>query len=460
MVFEKGNRYGIVGIRMTIVFIACLYILPNADAQNPVVNNSGQYLTLKDCIEYALKHQPAVNQARINVSITKTNNAINLSGWLPQVNLSGSLVHYSQLPTTLTSDSAGYTGPPIPVHTGVVNTSVIPGVSVTEALFSPSLLYAARAAHDYVKQAELITDSSKINLVSSVTKSFYSLLLTLEQINVLKADTVELDRSVTDAYHQYVGGIVDETDYEEATITLNNTLVQLKKAIESVTPQYATLKQYMGFPPEEQFNVSFDTSEMIRGISLDTTQQLQYEKRIEYQQLIAAKKLQHEVINYYNLAFLPTVSAYYNYNYEFENNTFSGLYGNAYPYSLFGLTLNIPLFTGFSRLENVHKARLQAQIIDWNEVSLKSEIYTEYTTALANYKSNLYSFHVMSDNVRMAQRVYFVVELQYKQGIVAYLNVITAQSNLITSENGYINALFQTLSSKVDLEKAMGNIAY
>ncbi len=87
----------------------------------------------------------------------------------------------------------------------------------------------ARSAPLYVQEARQITDSAKINLVSSVSKAFYNLLLTLEQIDVLKADTVELRRSVVDAYHQYVGGIVDETDYEEATITLNNTLVQLKQ---------------------------------------------------------------------------------------------------------------------------------------------------------------------------------------------------------------------------------------
>jgi outer membrane protein TolC len=37
--------------------------------------------------------------------------------------------------------------------------------------------------------------------------------------------------------------------------------------------------------------------------------------------------------------------------------------------------------------------------------------------------------------------------------------VITAESNLISSEISYLNALFQVLLSKVDLEKAMGNIA-
>jgi outer membrane protein TolC len=50
--------------------------------------------------------------------------------------------------------------------------------------------------------------------------------------------------------------------------------------------------------------------------------------------------------------------------------------------------------------------------------------------------------------------------MQYRQGIVDYLNIIVAESNLITAEIGYINALFQLLSSKIDLEKAIGVIPY
>jgi outer membrane protein TolC len=60
----------------------------------------------------------------------------------------------------------------------------------------------------------------------------------------------------------------------------------------------------------------------------------------------------------------------------------------------------------------------------------------------------------------MARNVYEIVTLQYQQGVVAYLNVITAEENLITSEIGYLNALFTVLSNKVDLQKAMGFITY
>lgn len=417
-------------------------------------NNNVQYLNLQQCIDYAMQHQPALNRSLIGIDIVKTTNAINLATALPQVSSAGRLVHYYQpgnsSVNTTTNSLKGV---------GIANT-FIPGVAVTQSIFTPSLLYAFKSAPYYVKQAQQASDSTKIFLVSSVSKSFYNLLLTLEQINVFKEDTARLGKSVRDAYYQYKGGIVDETDYEQATITLNNSIGQLKMANENVVPQYATLKQMMGFPPEQQFNVIFDTLEMMKSIHIDTNQQLQYERRIEYQQIKNSKGLQSQLVNYYRYSFLPTVSAFYNYNREFDNNNLANLLGSSFSSSYIGLQFSIPIFTGFSRTNSLRRAKLQQKILDWDETDLKSQIYTQYTSALANYKSNYFNLQLLQKNVNMARRVYFVVTLQYRQGIVPYLNVITAESNLMTSEISYLNALFQVLSNKIDLEKAMGNISY
>jgi outer membrane protein TolC len=78
---------------------------------------------------------------------------------------------------------------------------------------------------------------------------------------------------------------------------------------------------------------------------------------------------------------------------------------------------------------------------------------------MAAYKSNLYSLHFNQKNVALGRDVYNIVNLQYKQGIVPYLNVITAQTDWITSEINYLNALFEVLSSKIDLEQSMGLIS-
>jgi len=420
-------------------------------------NSAGDYLTLQQCIDYSIKHQPGLNISMINIDVAKTTNAISLSGALPQVSASGDLIHYIQQSSSASAQGTGSTS----TTKGQSNANTfMPGIAVSQAIFNPSLLYARKSAPLYVKQAQQATDSTKIFLVSAVSKSFYTLLLNLEQINVLKEDTAEFGKSLRDAYHQYKGGIVDETDYEQAQITLNNTMAQLKQANENVVPQYAVLKRLMGFPPEQQFNVVFDTLEMMKSIHIDTTEQLQFEKRIEFQAINTSKDLQSQLVNYYRYSFIPTVSAFYNYNLSFQNNNFGSLFGTSYPSSLVGLSITVPIFTGFSRLNNLHKARLQQQILNWDQTDLKSQIYSQYTSALANYKGNYYNLQVLQRNVALSRRVFFVVTLQYRQGIVPYLNVITAESNLITSEINYLNALFQVLSNKIDLEKAMGNISY
>ncbi len=435
------------------LFLITLFFISAFNTFAQTTNDTITTFTLQQCIDYGLQNQPTFKQAQINESIAKATNAINKSGLYPQVSASANINHYLQLPGYV--NNTGTT----PTQSSIRNSSV-PGVSLTQNIFNPLLIYYSKVAPYYVKQSQELSDSTKINIYVSVSKSFYNLLLTLQQINILKEDTVRLAQNVRDSYHQYIGGIVDETDYEEATITLNNSLAELKQANENVTPQYAALKQSIGYPPEKQFNIAYDSAQMMNDINVDTTEQLQYNRRTEYRFYQTNIDIQHQLTHYYHLAALPTVSGFFDYNYQFTNNTFSKLYSKGYSYSLIGLNVSVPIFTGFSRIQNLRRSKLEEDYLGWDVVNLRAEIYSQYTSALADYKSNLYSLHIQQNNVALARRVYFVVTLQYKQGIVPYLNVITAESNLISSEINYLNALFQLLSSKVDFQKATGDIKY
>ena len=444
-------------LRKHILIIIMIIIIPvNIFSQDNTSSGQVKNFSLDQCIRYALEHQPYLRQTEINQSIVKTTNAINLSSWLPQLSLTGNLIHYKTLPTTLVPNPTPG-GPPIASHNGVNNTSNAE-FSASETIFDAQVMSAALTAPLYVKQSEQISDSARISLVSSVSNSFYSLLLTLEQVKILEEDTARLGRTVNDTHDQYVGGIVDETDYDQAVITLNNSKAQLRQQSENVEPGYAALKQLMGYPSREKFQVEFDTTQMDSRINFDTTRELQYEKRIEYQELQTEKKLQHQQKVYYELSFLPSVSVFYNYYFEYESNAVSNLFKNGYPYSFWGLSLSFPIFTGFSRIENIHRTSLQEDILDLDEINLRAQIYREYSSALANYRSNLYNWHLQKDNSMSAKNVYHIVQLQYEEGIIPYLNLIVAESNLITAEISYVNSLFQLLSSKTELEKAMGEV--
>ena len=66
---------------------------------------------------------------------------------------------------------------------------------------------------------------------------------------------------------------------------------------------------------------------------------------------------------------------------------------------------------------------------------------------------------MLKENRSLAKEVYEVIQLQYKQGIKTYLEVILAESDLRNAELNYSNALFEVLSSKTDVQRALGTVA-
>ncbi len=437
-------------------FISLFLIFPHFAFAQKAQKNASIY-TLSQCIAFAIEHQPALKQSYIDEKIAKTNNLIGLSGWLPQAGLTGTLQHNYELPTSFIPNQANPSGPKIPANFGVYN-SFNPQLSITQTIFNPDVLYAASAAHLYTEQAKEKTSFTKIALISDVSKAFYDLLLSQQQIYVLEDDTARLNKNKQVTYDEYVGGIVDKVDYSQATILSNNTLAQLKTSLEALKPKYAVLKQLMGYSNESGLEINFDTAQMMQEILTDTTEMLDYNKRIEYQQIETNYDLQHALTNYYKFGFIPSIGAFYDKVWQYQNDDYSQLYNQTYPYSYIGLNFSFPLFQGFKRLANTHKAKLQEERLSWDISNLKMQIQTEYELALANYKSNLYFLHKMDENKILAKEVYNIVQLQYKEGIKTYLNVITAETDLRTSEINYLNALFQVLLSKIDLQKAMGDI--
>jgi len=415
-------------------------------------------VTLKQSIDFAIRNQPQLKQANIDEQINERDIKISLSNWLPQIGTTGQYQHYFQRPAQIAQGSGtGGSGAGQQNLAIAHNVSTL-GVQASQVIYNNDVLQASRASkysRQYYKQN---TQGSKIDLVSDVSKAFYDVLLSQRQLDIIKEDIVRLRRSLKDAYSRYQAGVVDKTDYKQATIALNNSLASQKQIQEAINSKTALLKQIMGFNPERQLTLSYDSARLQGEAVIDTNQVLNYSNRIEYQLLQTQKNLLNLNVSYYKWGWLPSLSAVGGYSLAYFNDTFSKMYNDAYPTSFAGLSLSIPIFTGGKRLQNLAKARLQVERSDLDLVNSRNTINTEYTQALANYKSNYYNWQTLNENVTLAKDVYKVVDLQYREGVKTYLDVIVSQADLRTAELNYYNALFQLLSSKIDLERAMGTL--
>lgn len=434
------------------IVIWVFLILPNLIlAQSNKKDSTLESPTLHNCIEYAIEHNPDIQNAKINEYITETTIKTKLADWYPQLNFTYNLQHNFQLPTLNFNGNLA--------HSGTYNTSGL-NFGVTQNIFSRDVLLASRSANDVRLSASENTMNQKINLAVAVSKAFYDLILTVQQLKVIEQDIVRNNQSYKDAYYQYQSGIVDKTDYQRAMIALNNAKAQKKSGDESLKAKYAYLRELMGYPDSEKIELVYDTAQMEKEIYVDTLQNIKYENRIEIQQLETQKKLQQYNLQYYKWSFLPNLSAFGNYNLNYLNNNFSKLYSAHYPNSFAGITLTLPIFQGGKRLQQIKEAQFQITQADNNITSQKNNINTQYQNALASYKSNLYNFFSLKENLSLASDVYDVIQLQYRSGVKAYLDVITAESDLRTAQINYYNALYQVLSSKIDVEQSLGNISF
>jgi outer membrane protein len=445
----KIYRKGLISI-MYLFFSNCLIGQTTPDSLPSKV-------TLSQCIAYALENQALIKQSLLDESIKKRDIRIALSDWYPQLEFDANIRHYLQVPMAYYPNVSDPSAPGISLPSTANNVSA--GVfTANQTLYSNDLFFAARTSKELRSQASKNTENSKINTYVDVTKAFFDVLLTEEQLNVLDEDILRLQHNYKDAFNFYQNGLTDKIDYQRTEIALGNAQAQRKYAQEALKAKYSMLKQFMGVAPEKELVVSYDSSKFENEILFDTAKNLDYNNRIEYKLLQTTLNLQSSAISYYKWSFLPTLSAFYNYNLLFGNDQFSDLYNKVSPNSLFGLKLALPLFQGMNRIENLSKAKLQYQRLQYGIDYLKSEINTEYTHALAGYKGNLNELRIAKNNITIAKDIFNTVRLQYEKGIKAYLEVIVSETDLRTAELNYLNILFQVLSSKMDLEKATGDI--
>ena len=431
------------------------YLINPAALPAQVITEGGTGgLTLEQCIEFALKNRPVVQQSQLDEEISEREIRANLASWLPQISAQYNLQHYMKMPVTLFSLDGG---PPTPRTLGVANTSGL-NLQANQAIFNNDVLLASRAARFIRLQSGQFTQNTKINTVVTVSKAFYDILLTQEQLRILDEAIIRQEKQLHDARAQYEQGLVDKTDYQRSTITLSNTRSERKRSLESIKYKVTYLKELMGYTPENELQLAFNRPQMEQNILVDTTQGVTFANRIEYQQLQTEKQLQNLNVNYYRYGFMPSVGAFANYNLAYQNNEFSQLYSQSFPNSLVGLTVSAPIFQGTRRIQNLRRAQLLNRRLDLDVVGLRNQISTEYDQALANYKSDLNEWNTTRANVVLAEDVYRVIRLQYNEGIKAYLDLITAEYDLQVTQLNYYNALYCVLSSKLDLQRAQGSI--
>ncbi|MBC7389722.1 MAG: TolC family protein, partial [Opitutaceae bacterium] len=199
---------------------------------------------------------------------------------------------------------------------------------------------------------------------------------------------------------------------------------------------------------------------ILTGLESTSLQKGAYNNRIEYSILSTQKKMYSYDTRTAKASRYPRLLAIGAIGYnpgasEFKNLTQSVRWEQ---YSYVGLRLQVPILNGFVTHYRVQQKKIQEQKTDLDIKQLEKTIDLETEQSVINLNNNLKSLQTQKRNLQLAENTLKLLKAENAEGISSNLDVTVAESDFITAQTNYYNALYGALVSKADYERSTGNL--
>jgi outer membrane protein len=418
-------------------------------------------LSAQEAIELAKKNNIAVKQALTNLAIQEQTNKEVTALALPKVSGTGSTTAYFDIPVTLVPGEF-FQGPPgsfIPV--AFQQKYIASGaVNLTQTLFDGSVfvgLKARSSALDYYRKAvDLTVEELSVN----VYKVYYQLVVSRTQVQLEDSNIDRAAKLLHDTRVMNENGFAEKLDVDKAGVQLANLETAKQNTMTTIVNGFTTLKFLIGIPAADSIilTTAFQESDLTGGVPFDID--YSYRDRYDFQSLEIQKQLNDFDIKRYQSAYYPTLSLNGSYMKNAANSTydFFSKSGTWYTSSYVGLSLNVPIFDGFAKNARLKKARLNSELTSSQIENLKLNIGQQVAIAKNNFMNAIKTMNSQRGNMQVAESVYNQTKKKFESGLSSNTDLSNAQSDLITAQSNYLNALYTAVIAKVDFLKAIGKI--
>lgn len=418
--------------------------------------------TVEQAVAYAKKNSTAVKNALVDYQIQKQTNREITAAAYPQLNASGTLQDFLEIPTSLipASFTGGTPGTYYPVKFGT-KYNLTGGFDVSQLLFDGQVFVGLKARpvalNFYQKQSEVTEEMINVN----VQKIYYQLVVGRQQMTSIDANITRFEKLLHDTKEIFRQGFAEKLDVDKVTVQLNNLQTEKIKVQSQLDAGNAGLKFLMNMPQKDMLVLTDSiTEEKLKDNIL--ADNYRYEDRKEFQFLTLAKQLGEFNVQRYKLSYLPTLAAFGSYSKNAQRQKFDffkgGPVGQYFTTSVIGLKLSVPIFDGFAKSSRVQKAKLELQKTINNLEQLKTSIDNDVVQSRIKIATAVITLDNQKKNVLLAEQVYNTTKKKYEAGLGSNQEIYNAQTELKVAQNNYYSALYDAVIAKIDYKKATGKL--
>ncbi|PBQ32714.1 transporter [Sphingobacteriaceae bacterium] len=421
--------------------------------------------SLQESIDYSLKHSPNYLNAELDLKSADFRRKEITGMGLPQIAGSIDFKDYLSIPTSLLPAQifGGPEGTFLPVKFGTKYNATA-GLSANWNILNSDYFFGLQAQKEYMNLSKISVTRSKADLVSQVTKAYYTVVISRDRLKSLDANIVKLKKTYDDTKATNAQGIMFELiDVERLEVQYNNLLTEQEKTLRLIEISASLLKFQMGYAVNDpitltdSLNVESNFQELSKTV--DVTQRPDYKLLTSQQTLLDldVKRLKYQ--------FLPSLTLYGSYQYNAQRNEFNFFEASNgdpskkwFKVALVGATLNLNIFTGWQRMNRIEQTKITAYKNQNTIKNLELAAQLEASTASVNYTNAYSSLLRQKKNLELAEHVAEVARKKYQSGIGSNIEVVTAESDLTSAQTNYYNSVFDMIVAKTDYLKATGTL--
>jgi outer membrane protein len=405
-------------------------------------------LTLRDAVQMALKQNPRVQIANLNIAESRENQNVARSGLLPQIGFSGSeSVHRVNLSAAFGSKIADF-----PEHVGPF-WLFEGGATGSLPLFDFTAWRRWQASEENVigmRAQELTVREENVQLV--VSQYLGSLRAAAD---VKAADSrVALSKALFDqAGDLQKNGVGTGIDTLRANVEYQNERQRLIAAETGLKTSLYGLARLLNIDPHQPVELAdeslfFQTPDYPADESIERAWVERAEMKALASEIRAAelerKRSQAER--------LPKLSLTGSWNLEGVTPA------QVIPVYDFGVNVDIPLYTGGRIKAQTAVAGIELKKLAEQQQDLRNQIALEVKTALAELDSARSEVEVANLGVDLARQEVTQARDRFQAGVANNIEVVTAQDELSRANDNQIGALYRYNQARADLAHATGQM--
>ena len=418
--------------------------------------------TLYEAQNYALANSPLAKLAKLDIESAEEKIKEVRAMGLPQINAEGKFTNFLDLPTSVIpaqffNPSAGpdeFLG----VKFGT-DFNVTGGISVSQLLFDGSFLVGLEAAKMYPALSTQNAEKVNQDIKASVAQAYYLVAVTNKNLEFIEELQKASDQLKTFLNVMKEKGMMDSSKIDQIDLSLKRLESQKRKAVLDKNLSLKSLKMSMGMDLNATIDISEKIDVIINSIqAFPLNEEYSVESNISYSILETSKTLQELNLKSKKAGYLPSLAAFFSHQQQALRNQFDFFASEPwYPSTLWGIQLNIPLFSSGMRKSQVEQQSIEIKKVEANMEIAKQSITLQFEAAKAEFIGAKEIYDSEAQAYVLAEKIKNRSDRLYKKNMTSMLEVSQAELQLLESKSSLIQAMYGLVNAKVKLDKITNN---